>query len=282
MNDILNQPITTGQTTPTEQPSWLDQINDPEIKGHIQTKGWHQLDPAQVAIEAIKAHRGVEKLMGAPADQLLRLPRVDDPEGTKAFWARLGAVEKPEEITLSNIAFDDPAWQTGFTDAVRKAAIENHVPKEMAEKIAESVFRFAEGKGAESEAAASAQLEADRQELVREWGPPEGARFKAAMFVADKALDALGVTPEQQQQLADTMGRMAVAKLFHKIGSAMQEDRFVSGAAPASSSGIMTREQAISRRAELIADADFRSRFDRGDPNARKELDALIHIISGV
>ena len=282
---IMNAPIAPTPTpeptsTPTPE-SWVTQITDPEILGHIQNLGWHNLEPAQAAAEAVKAHRNVVKLMGAPADQLLRIPRPDDPDATKAFWQRLGATDKAEDFKFEGVEFDDPEWQSGFTEAVKQAAIDNHIPREMAEKLAQRIFKFAADKGAERETATAAQMEADRQELVREWGDPNSARFRAASHIADRAIDALGITPEQQQQLADTMGRMAVAKLFHKIGAAMQEDKFVAGNAPAAS-GIMTREQAVARRSELIADTDFRARFDRGEPNARKELDSLIRIISGV
>src|SRR5437879_5504237 len=71
--------------------SW-HQGADAETLGHIQNRGWQDKPANEVALAAIKAHREAEKLIGVPADQLLRLPvSTADAEAWKPVWQKLGA-----------------------------------------------------------------------------------------------------------------------------------------------------------------------------------------------
>jgi hypothetical protein len=81
-------------------------------------------------------------------------------------------------------------------------------------------------------------------------------------------------------KLQDGIGAAGAAQLFAKLGRLTGEDRFVSGNNPANN-GVMSHEQAVARKAELIRDKDFVTRFNRGDSSALREMRMLDEILVG-
>src|SRR5512138_734393 len=69
---------------------WYDGL-DGETIGHWDNKGWKKDDPKALATELTKAWKGLEKHFGAPADQILRLPKdAADDAGWSAVRQGLG------------------------------------------------------------------------------------------------------------------------------------------------------------------------------------------------
>jgi len=54
-----------------------------EDVGYFQNRGWDKVDAKTAAFNAAKAHREAEKLIGAPADKMIRLP--NDPNDAEAW-----------------------------------------------------------------------------------------------------------------------------------------------------------------------------------------------------
>jgi hypothetical protein len=264
-----------------DQPSWTNAITDAETLGALQTKGWDRLDPAAAVEQAVKAHRAAEKMLGAPADHLVRLPtRPDDEAGWRNVWQRLGAPEKAEDYTFDGIELGTPELTDRFKSAIRDTAAELNMPKAMAERMAHSFDKFmSDGKMAIN-AENSAAIQAEQGKLALDWGQPGSDRFRANMFVADQAAANLGVAPEALSKLKDGLGAAEVAKMFHKIGVAMGEDRYVAGANP-TNNGIMSRDQAVARRAELMADKQWTERYLIGGAPEKREMLALNNLIVG-
>ncbi len=52
---------------------WFEGL-DAETLAHAETKGWKDPDAAKVAIAAIRAHAGAEKLIGHPPEKIARIP----------------------------------------------------------------------------------------------------------------------------------------------------------------------------------------------------------------
>ena len=74
----------------------------PEFIGHWQTRGWHDLPPDQLAINVTKAYREAEKFIGAPADELIRVPKdANDAAGWGKVWQRLGAPKDKDGYDFS-------------------------------------------------------------------------------------------------------------------------------------------------------------------------------------
>ena len=106
-----------------------------------------------------------------------------------------------------------------------------------------------------------------------------GPEPRGQQFVAKQAAAKLGVTPEQVAALEQTVGYAKVMEMFRDIGTKIGEAKFVSSTGP--TGGIMTREQAVAKRAELMGDTNWAKRYlDGGAPEAR-EMNALLVLIAG-
>lgn len=269
-------PTTTETTT-----SWTSSITDAEVVGALQTKGWDKLDPAAAVEQAVRAHRNAEKMLGAPADHLVRLPtRPDDEAGWRNVWQRLGAPEKPEDYSFEGIELGNPELTDKFKSAIRNTAAELNIPKVMAERLAASFNKFMDdGKQAMS-AETSAAIQAEQTKLAQDWGAADSDRFRANMFIADQAAEKLGVQAEALNKLKDGLGAAEVAKMFHRIGIAMGEDKYIAGS-NAANNGIISREQAVARRAELMVDKEWTARYLAGGAPEKREMLALNTLITG-
>lgn len=283
----MNEPAPAPSPAPTPTPTpatpantWVDSIPDAELRGHAQLKGWDKLDPAAAFTEAAKAHRNAERMIGVPADQLLRMPKADDEAGWKAVWQKLGAPDKPEGYDLTGIDFDDPDMTSRFAQTVRDTAAALNMPKAMAERMAHAFHKYVSDAGQAQSAESTAALQAEQSKLAVDWGSPDDSRFKANMFIADSAAQKLGVTPEALTKLKDGLGASEVAKLFLKVGIAMGEDRYVSGNTQ-SQPGLMSRDGAVARRAELMADQQWVKTYLAGGQAEKREMLALNTLISG-
>jgi hypothetical protein len=256
---------------------WHQGKVDAEILGHLQNRGWHDKPADVVALEAIRAHREAERLIGAPANEMLRMPKPTDEVGTKAFWGRLGAPDTKEGYDLSGVKFaDGTALDAGFVDQLRTAADQFHLPKDAAAHMAQSFVKFMEGADAAEAAETAAALVNEKAALAKNWG----ANFEANKFVAQSAARALGIDPETVAALESQVGYSKVMEMFRNIGSKIGEDKFVSGGVGASN-GVMTREQAVSRKADLMKDSAWVDRYMKGGTAEGREMQALITLIVG-
>ncbi len=265
--------------TPPPPTAWHTGIAnaDPELIGHITNKGWHEKPVAEAAYEAAKAHRDAEKLIGVPANQLVRLPTdAADEAGWSNVWARLGAPKDAKDYDFTPVknAKGDPI-DAKLADVVRAAAAKYHLPKDAAAGLAQEFIKFNDTNSAAATVEEQAKLADEYKALDTNWG----ANKDANMFVAKKAAQALGVSPETVQALEKQIGYAKVMEMFRAIGSKIGEDKFVTSDRPAG--GVMTREQAQAKLSELKHDTAWANRFLAGDVAAKREMEALTILISG-
>lgn len=248
-----------------------------ELLGHVQNKGWHQLDAAAAAKAIAQAHREAERHIGVPADQVLRMPKADAPEADwAAFYAKLGKPAAATDYDLSAVKFSDGSELSA--DAVafaQNTAHALHLPKEAGAKLAAEIAKFLDGAETSDRAEAEAKLTTEKAELAKEWGP----NAEANLFVAKQAALKLGVPVEAINALEGQVGYAAVMKMFQKIGTSIGEAKFISNNGPAGD--IVTREQALARKAELMADAAWQKKYFEGDATANREMTALNVVITG-
>jgi hypothetical protein len=84
---------------------WHDGV-EADTVGFWQNKGYKVDDPKALATDLTKQYRELERHIGAPPDQILRLPKADaKPEDIKAFWSKLGAPADAKEYDFSGIKF---------------------------------------------------------------------------------------------------------------------------------------------------------------------------------
>jgi hypothetical protein len=71
-------------------------------------------------------------------------------------------------------------------------------------------------------------------------------------------------------------------KFLSNIGAKLgTDDGFVGGDGKPGFGGVMTKDQAVARKAELNADKTWIGKFAAGDAQARREMERLNQIIAG-
>ena len=73
---------------------WFEGL-DAETLAHAEAKGWKDPDAGKVAAAAIRAHAGAEKLIGHPADQVLKLPKDAADPAFQAVYDRVAGMATP-------------------------------------------------------------------------------------------------------------------------------------------------------------------------------------------
>lgn len=264
-----------GQQQQQQQAAWHTGL-EADYVGLLQNRGVKLDDPKDAVVNLAKALREHEKYRGAPAEQIVRLPQPDTPEAEKkAFWQRLGAPADPKDYDFSSVKYaDGEPIEQSFADALRATLGRLGAPKEWGVEIAKDLAKFADGDQATITAERTARTQAERAELQKEWK----ADFDGNLFIAKRGAQALGLTPEQVNELENVTGYSAIMKAMHKVGVLNREDGFVGGDL---NRGMMTREQATARISALKDDKLWVDRYMKGDTAARAELLNLQRIQTG-
>jgi len=276
-------PVTTPSTTPVTTPApWYSGLAgvDQEMVGHMQNRGWHTKSAPEVAVEAIKAWKGAEKLVGVPADQVLRIPKdVKDEAGWKTVWSRLGKPAEAKEYDFSAIKYSDgTALDDTFVENARQWAFQHNLPKEAATGMVQQFIKFMDSAESTETAEKAAKLIEQKAALKKNWGPNEAANT----FVAQRAAAALKLDPATVSSLESVIGYDKIMEMFRTIGEKIGEDKFITSTTPGNTGGPMTRDQAIAKRSDLMSDPVWRESYLKGDQAKLREIMALQSIITGI
>lgn len=251
---------------------------DPEMLGHWTNRGWHTKTAAEVAVEATKAWKGAEHLVGVPADQIVRLPKdAKDEAGWKGVWQRLGAPKEAKEYDFSQIKFSDgSALDDVFVERMKAKAFALNLPKQAALEMTQDFAKYLDESETTESAERTAKLNEQKLALKKNWGPNEAAN----LFVAQRAAAALGLDPATVTSLESVIGYDKIMEMFRSIGEKIGEDKFVKSGAPGNQGGPMTREQAVAKKADLMSDPVWKTAYLNGDQAKLREMMALNTIIT--
>lgn len=254
---------------------WYDGV-DPETIGHWDNKGWKKDDAKEIALAATKQAREAEKHFGVPADQLLKMPKADaKPEDIKAFWGKLGAPNDAKDYDFSTVKLKGEALPESLDAAMRAAMAQGFVPKDKATGIAASIAKALESAQTADDTVAAGKLAEEKTKLASDWKGNYDFNHLKAMEGARR----LGITPEAVKALEGQIGYAAVMEAMRKIGSATSEDTFIERG---TSGGVIhTREGAVARKSELMADQDWAGRYLKGGLVEKQEMDRLNTMIDG-
>ena len=252
---------------------------DPTLVGHITNKGWADKPANEVAVEAIKAHINAEKLIGAPSDQVLRIPKADDDAAQNVFWQKLGfpATGKDGYDFSTLKAADGSPLKTPTIDTLREIAGTLRLPQSAALRLAEELTKAEAGRVTADQAEKTAKLGEQKKALADNWGQ----NFEANMLVAKAAAKAIGIDPEVVGALEGVIGYDRIMEAFRMLGTKLGEDRLVVPQNDPTKGGIMSRDQAKARLEELKRDQAFVKRYQDGGTAERREMDSLHAIIAG-
>jgi len=252
---------------------------DAETKGYAQNRGLDKKTAAEAFFEASKAHREAERLIGAPANEMIRLPKDPNAPEWKDVYKRLGVPGDEKDYDFSTVkrAGDKPL-DDALSATLRQASLAGHLTKDGATQVAAQVVKHLDGIESAKAADDAANLLKEKAALKANWGANEAAN----MVVARAAVTALGIKPETVSALEKVAGYAAVMEMFRNIGSKIGEDRFIQGGPNAPAGGAMTRDQAVSEKEALKKDVAWRNRYLAGGVEEKRKMDSLDRIILGV
>lgn len=254
---------------------WYKGTDDRIVGTWQNTFPQHINDPKELAKAATTSWLEAQKLLGAPADQLIRMPRSDDPAGMAALHKRLGRPDAATDYALKDHkgADLDPTTAEAFRNAAHKA----NLSKEAAATLAAEMAKFGEAQAANAQAEYDGKIAQAKTELVKNWG----SNFAPFKEMAKAGAAALGFDREMVDALEKTVGYAKVMEALRKVGATTKEGQFVNGGQHGQAvGGAMTLEQAKAKLADLRADASWRTRFYNNEAGAKRELEQLEHIIA--
>lgn len=268
----------TTTTTTTAPALWYTGKADAEVVGHWQNRGWADKPAEHIAIEATKAHREAEKLIGAPANELIRVPKTAaDEAGWKSLWGRLGA---PDDAAGYDFSTVKPANAEKIDDklaeVLRTSAASAHLPKDAAVAVASAFVKHLDGIAASQAAERAAALVVERESLKTNWG----VNFDVNKFVASQAAQKLGIDAATVTALENQVGYAKVMGMFHSLGVKMGEDKYVAGAGGQNNPGVMSVEQATAGLKDLMADKAAMAKYVAGDREVGRQMKALQLVVA--
>lgn len=249
---------------PQEQNAWMAGFNEDQ-KGYVQTKGYK--GPADL----VDAYRNAEKLLGVPADRVLKLPEKFDAPEMRAIYERLGMPKDAKEYgIIAPKEGGDPKLTEAFVTTFHEAG----VSKSAAEKIVGKWNEFQVEKQKQIIADANAKYAQDDAALKKEWG----AAYDQNINLGKEAVRVMGLTKEQVNAVGGALGFKGLSELLLKLGSATREDVFIGGGSIKSQ--ILAPEAAKHQIKALINDMDFGRRLQAGEKEATDKWTALHQMAS--
>lgn len=278
MTEGTPAPAPAPTPAPTPAPEQWYAGSDAETTGYLQNRGWDKLPAKDAALAAVKSYREAEKHIGAPPDQILRMPKdAADKEGWAKVHARLGVPADAKEYDFTGVKFTDGTeLNPDVANTIRTMAHENHLPKDTAAAVAKAVVKMMETAEEGETASYNQKLELEKGTLRTNWG----SNAPAYKVIAENAAKALGVTSEELAALEKVAGYAKVMDMFRNIGSRIGEDKFIASGG-GSGGNLITKEQAVAQLASLERDEAWMNKFMAGDAAALQQFDNLTKIKSG-
>ena len=255
---------------------WFDGKVDADTTTWMTNRGWHSKPAVDVAVEAMKAHRELEKHIGVPANELIRIPKTPTAPEWKDVYTKLGAPADPAAYKFDGLKLNDADLPPALQDFFRKTATDLHLSVEGASRMASAVITQLKTDVDAATATRTAELANQKTELAKNWG----ANAEVNKVVASNAAKAFGITPEVINALEATMGYAKTMEFFRQVGTKIGEDSFVRGSTQVGGTSIMTVDQAVEKRSALMKDQAWVNRYLAGGHEEKKEMTALNTIVT--
>lgn len=246
--------------TPPASGNWYDSIEDGELKGYVQNKGWK--DPVELAT----GYKNLEKLLGS---EKLPMPKgAEDKEGWGRVYDALGRPKTADEYGLP-VPEGDPGE---FAKVASSKFHELGLSKQQAEGLANWWNETQQGQVQQVQQQSAAKMDAEIQALKGEWGQA----WEENVNLGQRAAREFGLDQAKLGALEQALGTGEMLKFMSRIGRGLTEHTFESG--KSTNSFGMTPEAAQQRISELKADRDWSSKYMAGGADQKAELQRLMSL----
>ena len=249
-----------GNTPDTSTGNWWDKIEDADLKGYVQNKGWK--DPTELAT----GYKNLEKLLGG---EKLPMPKgADDAEGWGRVYDALGRPKSAEEYKLPV-----PKGDSGeFAKAAASKFHELGISSQQAEKLAAWYNEMGMNAQQAMTQQSTQKVEADITSLKGEWGQA----WEENINLGQRAAREFGLDQAKLTAIENAMGTKDMLQFMARIGRGLTEHSFEGGKNTQSFG--MTPEAARQRISELRSDSDWATKYMNGNAEAQKEMQRLMAV----
>lgn len=263
---------TTATAATTTEAPWHG-IADPTVADYVKNKGWQ--GPADV----VKSYMGAEKLIGRSPDQLLVMPRADDPDGMRQVFQKLGMPEKPDAYDMKLGLPKDAKVDEGFAKGMQQILHEANVTKSQADVLVGKYNAMLTAAAEQQAKDYELNVQADKAALLDEW---KGGHDRM-MAKAKAAAQTLGFTPEMIDGIEKTVGYAGTYKLLAEIGAKLGEDGLVTnGGKTPTFDGMLTPAEAKAEWDRMRSDTNIVSALKDPTHPRNKEYAARQKVLFGV
>lgn len=245
---------------PPDAGNWYDKIEDAELKGYLQNKGWK--DPSELAV----GYRNLEKLVGQ--DKIPMPKGAEDKDGWGRVYDALGRPKSADEYKLQVPEGQSPEFA--------KAAAGKFHELGLSSSQAEALVEWYNGQGSTAQQAMQQQsaqkAEADITALKSEWGQA----WDENINLGSRAAKEFGLDQGKLNAIEQAMGTGEMLKFMARIGRGLTEHSFEGG--NSTNSFGMTPEAAKSRISALQNDKAWASKYISGSADEQAEMKRLMAI----
>lgn len=161
--------------------------------------------------DVVNSYRNLEKLTGVPAEQIVKLPKDNDPTAWNDVYSKLG-----RPATADKYDIPIPEGQSDeFAKTAREWFHKAGLSVAQARGVTEAWNAHVAGAQEAQQTQSKAKFEAEVNSLKAEWG--SGYESNAALV--DRAAMAFGMDQDTLSALKATMGPAKAMKFLHSIGS---------------------------------------------------------------
>ena len=270
-----NPPAAAG----SQSAPWYGDKVDEVTVGFWKNKGIDPADPVSVATKLTEFYRNSEKFVGAPPEQMIRIPSANAPEAdVRAYWNRIGVPAEPKDYDLAGVKFSNGTeLDQGFIDTFRAAAHSARVPKEQAAGLMQSLVKHMEQNDAAELAERTTLIKAQQEALDKNWGTNKNYFMEVSKRALETLGAAAGLTPEQAKQGWDAIssgghiGGAYALEMLRTVAQKLGEAPFVPAQpGQAGNNQMMSIEQAKAEINSLKNDAMFRERLLKGGTEEKR------------
>lgn len=196
--------------------SWTSHISDEGLRSWAETKGW------QDVTSAVKSARHLESMVGAPAEEVVRIPSQMDDETFSSVMSRLGRPESPDGYELTPAGQDaDEDFMGWFKNTAHSA----NLTKAQAAQMQSAYDEYVMQRQDQELQSHQANVLAEDKALQKEWGNGYDKNIRKAQMAAQ----TLGLDEDALTALEYAKGYGATLNWLTSMADALGEDNFVSG-----------------------------------------------------